>query len=145
MATILPYDVLRLLLARGPRLLERIACTKELFPAIRVPCFESGFVDANQVAWVRQAAGTCSGGALVDVRLGGGLRQRLSLSLGLLSVRIEFGEIAGRGVGHLWWVAAAGIRVPGWDGVLLWQLLCEPGRWLESTRLESHLSVSTSR
>ena len=41
MATILPNDGLCLLFLRRPRLFERIARAKELFPTVRVPGFEA--------------------------------------------------------------------------------------------------------
>lgn len=64
--TILPYDALRLLFARRPRLLERIAGPQELFPAVRVPRLESGLVDADHVARVGHTWGACAGGGLGD-------------------------------------------------------------------------------
>ena len=149
-AAILHHDALCLLFARRPRLLERIARAKELFPAIRVPSLESRLVDANHVAWVGDAGGTGPGGgrggrAMSAIVIVIGLRRRLRL----LRVRIEFGEVAGRSIGRqrlrlcvLWQVAGAGIWVAarGWDGVLLW----EPAGWLESTDaggLGAHLPV----
>lgn len=146
MAPVLPYDTLCLLLARGPRLLEGIARTQELFPTIHVPSLQPELVNANQVAWVGNASRTGPKSSLVDLRLrlGLGLGLGLSLKLVLLRVRIKFGEIAGRGVCRLLWVGAAGIWVAGWDGVLLWQMLWEPGCWLESadaSGLGTHLTV----
>lgn len=60
--------------------------------------------------------------------------------LGKLCVRIEFSGVARRGVGRMWGVTAARVRVAGWDRVLL----CEAGGWWESADAR-HLSVNTSR
>jgi len=110
MATILSNDAVCLLLARRPRLLERIACAKELFPAIRLPRLESRLVGANHVAWVGDAGGTGPGpgaGAGGGDRAAGTMDLRrnlrlLLLLLLLLCVRIELGKVARCDVGPLW-------------------------------------------
>lgn len=141
MAAILSNDALCLLLARRPRLLERIARAKELFPAIRLPRLESRLVDANHVAWVGDAGGTGPGPGAGGGRAAGRMNLRRGLRLCLLCVRIEFGKVAGRDVGPLWG------QVTGGRGGGIWVagvLLREPAGGLEGAnpgRLWAYLPV----